>query len=462
MIAAIAPELAEPVSWWVISFKLMVVAFLVLLNGFFVAAEFALVKIRDTQLEPLIKEGHGAAKVARRIVRNLDAVLSACQLGITLASLGLGWVGEPVFSDILRPLYDALGVGPDLRHNISFLVGFSIITFLHIVVGELAPKSWAIQQPLTVSLLVSHPMSWFQKLSFPFIVALNAAAQWILRRFGIEPASEAEHAHTPDELRLLVSSSQRHSGGTDLGHSILLNAMDLQFRRVRDIMRPRHEIEVLDTKATMTECLDLAEKTRYSRFPICENGDIDRARGVAHFKDLVAMRMRARTAEDLLPVGRKIIYVPPTARLETALKRLLDRKLHMALVVDEYGGVMGLVTLENILEELVGQIQDEFDQEKPLVQPLTEGLWEVHGSLPLHELAELAGEPIDEPDIVTASGLMIQRLGGFPKDGDIVKLEGATLTVLETDGRTISRLTVSRPKEEALEEDEQTGPSGAD
>jgi CBS domain containing-hemolysin-like protein len=452
-------------SWPIIAVKLMVVGFLVVLNGFFVAAEFALVKIRDTQLEPHIKEGHGGAIVARKIIHNLDAALSACQLGITLASLGLGWVGEPVFSDILTPVYNAFNVAEGLRHNISFVVGFSIITFLHIVVGELAPKSWAIQQPLTVSMLASRPLALFHRISFPFIWMLNAAAQWILRRFGIEPASEGEHVHTPDELRLLVTSSRRHSGGgTDLGHSIVLNAMDLQLRRVKDIMRPRHEIEVLDTKASIAECLDVAEKTRFSRFPICEHGDIEHTRGVVHFKDLVAMRMRARTGEDLLPTARKVIYVPPTARLETLLQRLLERKSHMALVVDEYGGVLGLVTLENILEELVGQIQDEFDQEKPLVQALTDGLWEVHGSLPLHELAELAGEPIDEPNIVTASGLMIQRLGGFPKDGDTVKLDRATLTVLETDGKTISRLTVSRPKEEPPEGSHDTEhiASGAD
>jgi len=441
----------EDPSVGMILLKLFVVAFLVLLNGFFVAAEFALVKIRDTQLEPFIKEGHGGAKMARRVIRNLDAALSACQLGITLASLGLGWVGEPVFADILTPVYNWLQVDENLRHKLSFIVGFSIITFLHIVLGELAPKSYAIQQPLTTSMLVARPLQWFSKLSFPFIWVLNHTAMWILRRFGIQAVSEAEHAHSPGELRLLVATAQKHSAGTSLGQSIVLNAMDLQQRRVQDVLRPRQEIVSLDTQASMTECLDIAEKSRYSRFPLCEGGDLEKARGVVHYKDLIALRMRARSGADLLPYARKIVFVPPTARLETVLKTLLDRKMHMAFVVDEYGGTIGLVTLENILEELVGQIQDEFDQEIPLIQKTGENTWELQGILPVHDLAELVGEALEEKDVSTASGLVTQLLGGFPKVGDTVQLPSATLTVLETDGRTISKIALKKDPAAPLE-----------
>lgn len=437
----------ENPSLLVIIFKLFVVMFLVLLNGFFVAAEFALVKIRDTQLEPLIKEGHGGAKVARQIIRNLDAALSACQLGITLASLGLGWVGEPVFEAILTPVFNWLQLESEtLRDRLSIVVGFSVITFLHIVLGELAPKSYAIQQPLTTSMLVSRPLQWFAKISFPFIWVLNHAALWILRRFGIESVSESEHAHSPDELRLLVVGSQKHSVGTSLGQSIVLNAMDLHRRRAQDVVRPRHEIVSLNTEASMTECLDIAEKSRYSRFPICEGGDLEKVRGVVHYKDLVALRIRARTAADLLPYARKLVFVPPTARLETVLQTLLDRKMHMAFVVDEYGGTIGMVTLENILEELVGQIQDEFDTEKPLVQSAGENNWEVQGTLPLHDLAELAGEPFEE-DVLTASGLVTQRLGGFPRTGDTIQLSKSLLTVMETDGHTVTKIAVKKEPE---------------
>jgi CBS domain containing-hemolysin-like protein len=447
-----------------IAIKLFAVFILVLLNGFFVAAEFALVKIRDTQLDPLIRKGSRAARVARKIIGNLDASLSACQLGITLASLALGWIGEPVFSSLLTPVLNAFQIeSSQLRESLSFLVGFSALTFLHIVAGEQAPKWYAIQQPLPTSIFVAYPLKWFHKASFPFIWLLNHASLWLLRRFGIEPSGEGEGAHSHDELRVMVATSQRHAGGTDLGRSIVLNAMDLHRRRVRDVMRPRHEIIVLNTEASMTEALDLAEKSRYSRFPISEGGDLDRIRGVIHFKDLVGWRMRAKTAEDLVPAARKLVYVPPTARLEKVLQVLLERKLHMAFVVDEYGGTVGMVTLENILEELVGQIQDEFDQEKPLAEPAGDNTWTIQGNFPLHELAELAGEPLDEgQEVVTASGFVTQRLGGFPKVGDVVQLTRSTLTVAETDGRTISKLTLKKQPEPPTEGESEPTPQGAD
>lgn len=442
----------ESDSAGMIALKLIAVLVLVLLNGFFVAAEFALVKIRDTQLEPLIRKGSRVARVTRKIVGNLDASLSACQLGITLASLALGWVGEPVFTALLTPALDALHIQSlELRHTLSFIVGFGAMTFLHIVAGEQAPKWYAIQQPLPTSLFVAYPLKWFHKISFPFIWILNHASLWLLARFGIEPAGEHEGSHSQEELRVMVSSAQKTSGGTDLGRSIVLNAMDLHRRRARDVMRPRHEIVVLHSEWSMTECLDLAEKSRYSRLPICDGGDLDKTRGVAHFKDMVALRLRAKTAEDLLRVSRKLVYVPPTARLEKVLQILLDRKIHMAFVVDEYGGTIGLVTLENILEELVGQIQDEFDQEKPMSQRTRDNTWEIQGNLPLHDLAELAGEPLEADDVVTASGFVTQRLGGFPKVGDTLQLTRATLTVADTDGRTISRMILTKQPEPSSE-----------
>lgn len=447
-----------------IALKLFAVFILVLLNGFFVAAEFALVKIRDSQLDALVRKGSRAARVTRKILANLDASLSACQLGITLASLALGWVGEPVFSALLTPVLNAFNIqSPELRHSLSFLVGFSALTFLHIVAGEQAPKWYAIQQPLPTSLFVAYPLKWFHKASYPFIWLLNQASLWLLRRFGIEATGEGEGVHSHDELRVMVATSQQHAGGTDLGRSIVINAMDLHRRRARDVMRPRHEIVVLNTESSMTEALDLAEKSRYSRFPISDGGDLDKIRGVIHYKDLFGWRLRAKTAEDLIPAARKLVYVPPTARLETVLKILLERKLHMAFVVDEYGGTVGMVTLENILEELVGQIQDEFDQEKPLAEPLGDNTWSIQGAFPLHDLAELAGEPLDEgQEVVTASGFVTQRLGGFPKNGDVVQLTRSTIKVAETDGRTISKLTLTKLPEPSAEEDGEAAAEGAD
>ena len=428
-----------------IALKLLAVFVLVLLNGFFVAAEFALVKIRDTQLEPLITKGSKRARTVRAVIGNLDASLSACQLGITLASLGLGWVGEPVFAAITSPFLNLLHVESEtIRHSISFFAGFSTLTFLHIVAGEQAPKWLAIQHPLPTSLWIAHPLRWFHRASYPFIWLLNHASLWLLRRFGVDAVNEGEIAHSEDELRLLFTSSENRASGTALGREIVLNALDLKRRRVRDAMRPRQEITLLSTGSTIAECLDLVEKTRFSRFPLCTEGDLDKALGVIHIKDLYAVRAKARQGADLAPIARKIIYVPPAARLEKVLQLLLERKLHLALVVDEYGGTIGMITLENILEELVGQIQDEFDQEKPLLEKSGDGVWEFAGTLPLHELSELVGTDLREEEIATVNGFVMHRLEGFPKPGDTRRLGDYELRVEAMDGLRVDRLKLTR------------------
>ncbi len=439
------------------------VFFLVFLNGFFVAAEFAIVKIRDTQLVTLEEKGNKRAIVARRIVKNLDASLSATQLGITLASLGLGWFAEPIFASLLAPLLDrlitgevhlgSLSIGAEkLKHSISFAVGFSVITFMHIVMGELAPKSMAIQKPLPTTLWVALPLELFYKISYPFIWMLNNTSQWMLRMVGIHPASEAELIHSEEELRMLFTSSHEHEGGSELQRKIVFNAMDLKRRIVRDVKRPRQEITCLDTEATIAECLEVAEKTRYSRFPLCEAGDVDKTLGVVHFKDLYALRSRAKTGRDLKSVARKLIYVPETARLEKLLALFMERKLHFAIVVDEYGGTTGMVTLENILEELVGQIQDEFDQEKPLLVQLSETMWDIDGSLPLHELGELVGEELQEEGVTTTSGWVTQQKGGFPRNGDELVIGEFVLRVEEMDATRVARLRLTQsPKEVKVE-----------
>lgn len=429
-----------------VTLSVFLILFLVFLNGFFVAAEFAIVKIRDTQLETLINKGDRKATIARLIVSNLDASLSATQLGITLASLGLGWFAEPVFAKLLEPLMT--GLSPQIQHTASFVIGFSVITFMHIVLGELAPKSLAIQKPLPTTLWIALPLHWFYRASFPFIWALNQTSLWILRRVGVEPVSEADIMHSEEELRLLLSTAQRASGASSFGRDIVLNSFDLRRRIAREVMRPRKEIVALDTDASIAECLDVAEKTRYSRFPLSEKGDLDKTLGVVHFKDLFAMRLKARSGADLASVARKLIYVPETAQLEKLLQLFLDRKLHFAIVVDEYGGTLGMVTLENILEELVGQIQDEFDQEKPLTHKIADDQWEIDGALPLHDLSELVGEPLQEEGITTSSGFVTQRLGGFPKPGDILEVGDFQIKVEAIDGLRVSKLTLKKKPSE--------------
>jgi magnesium and cobalt exporter, CNNM family len=429
----------------VIALKLLAVIVLVFLNGFFVAAEFALVKIRDTQLTPSAARGDRRAGVARMILRRLDAFLSAAQLGITLASLGLGWIGEPVFSALLQPVFGWLQIeSARLQHGLAFVIGFSAITFLHISAGEQAPKWLAIQRPLPTTLWVAYPMLAFYYVSYPFVVVLNRASQWMLTQAGLEFTSEAEGRYSEEELRLLVAAGQKQSGAAPVGRNLVLNALDLRHRIARDVMRPRQEMTVLGTEATIAECLEIADKSRYSRFPLCEGGDLDKTLGVVHIKDLYAMRIKARSAADLLPAARKLIYVPETARLEKLLQFFLERKLHLAIVVDEYGGTLGMVTLENILEELVGQIQDEFDTEKPLLVRVSEGAWDVAGALPLHELEELVGTPLRAEGITTTSGWVTHRLGGFPKAGDSLTVGDYDLRVEEMEGTRVGRLKLTR------------------
>jgi len=427
------------------SLKLLAVVVLVFVNGFFVAAEFALVKLRRTQLDTLVAKGQRRASMALRLITHLDATLSATQLGITSASLALGWIGEPVFFTILGPLMKALHV-ESLRtaHTLSFIIGFSAITFLHIVAGELTPKYVAIKNPLATALFASHPLRGFYRVSFPFIWLINSAANWLLRRLGLDPASNTELVHSEEELRLLFSATHKESTATTLGREIVLNALDLRRRIARDVMRPRQEIVFLDTDATVAECIDIAEKTRFSRFPICEGANLDKTLGVVHIKDIYAMRLKARTAADLLPAARKIIYAPETARLEKLLQLFLERKLHLGIIIDEFGGTRGLVTLENILEELVGQIQDEFDQEKPALVKTGENSWSLLGSLPLHDLSSVVGQSLEEEGISTTSGWVTHRLGGFPKVGDVLDLGNFRLRVEEVDGMRVASLKLER------------------
>jgi CBS domain containing-hemolysin-like protein len=425
--------------------QLVAVALLVLLNGFFVAAEFALVKIRETQLLTLANKGHRRAKTALEIVGKLDTALSATQLGITIASLGLGWLGKPAFAALLAPLIRFLNVGQEEADWIAFAIGFSAITFLHIVAGELAPKSIAIQKPLVVSLWVAKPLQLFYRLFYSAIWALNHAAFWLLRRCGLEPISETQLAHSEEEIRLILAQNRSRTKRPSLGHDVALNAFELSKRLVREVMHPRHEITVLDTEATISGCMEVAERTRYSRFPLCEHGDLDKTLGVVHSKDLVSLRDKAKLGRDLQAVARKLLFVPETAHLDKVLGLLLERKAHMAIVVDEYGGTVGLVTLEDVLEALVGPIEDEFDEEKPLLRQTGCQSWELDGALPMHKVAELIGEPVeDSHQVSTVSGWILQRLGRFAKKGDTVCVCDWTLRVEAVAGTRISQLSLAR------------------
>ena len=424
-----------------IALKILAVLALVLLNGFFVAAEFSLVRIRETQLDTLVTKGWRRAKMARHIVRNLNSYLSATQLGITMVSLGLGYLGEPIFSSLLTPVFGWFGMdSSEWIKTISFIVGFSVLTFLSVVAGELAPKWLTIQKPLPIALWSAYPLHWFYIALYPFNRLLNRAARFLLERTGISPDAKADGGHSEEELRLVLASAQNTTGG----RNIVLNALDLRHRVVREVMRPRQEVAAFNSDATVADCLALAERTRYSRFPLCEGGNLDKTHGVVHIKDLYALRDKARTAADLLIAARKLIYVPETARLERLLQLFLERKLHFAFVVDEYGGTLGIVTLENALESLVGQIQDEFDAEEMQLVHTSENVWEVAGTLPLHEMEKIIGTVAHDESVTTASGWLTEKLGGFPQTGNLLMVGNFELRVEEMDGPRVARLKITK------------------
>ncbi len=425
-----------------IALKILAVLALVLMNAFFVAAELAMVRIRDSQLASLAEKGNRRARTARHILAHIDVYIGATQFGITMVSLGLGMAVEPVFHDLLEPLFGLVGVTAEpVRHRIALGVGFFTNCYLLIVAGELVPKAVAIRRTLPAALLTAGPLIWFYRLSFPFIWLLNRSSQLILKWLGIG-ADELHGAQSEEELRVILAATQ----GSPDRRNLILNALDLRHRTAREVMRPRNEVTMFASGATMVECLAIAEKTRYSRFPICDDGDLDKARGVVHIKDLYACRDKAGTAADLLPLARKLICVPETARLEKLMKRFLEKKSHFAFVVDEFGGTLGIVTLENAMEALVGQIQDEFDAEATQFVRRSENVWEVSGTLPLHDLEKIIGGVAHDESVATASGWVTQRLDGFPKAGDVFAAGDYELRVEEMNGLLVGRLKITRVK----------------
>jgi len=420
--------------------KILAVVALVLMNALFVVAELAMVRIRDSQLAPLAAKGNRRARTARHIVAHIDSYIGATQFGITLASMALGVLVEPVFRALLEPVFPLLKISSEqTRGTIAIVVGFFVNCYLLIIAGELVPKAIAIRRTLQTSLWVASPLNWFYRISYPFIWVLHRSSQIVLRWLGFA-GGELHDRHSEEELRVVLAAAQGAGDRRDL----ILNALDLRHRTAREVMRPRNEITAFDTSASVAECIALAEKTRYSRFPICENGDLDKTLGVVHIKDLYALRERAKTAAELLPLARPLFYIPETASLDKLLRRFLDRKSHFAIVVDEFGGTVGIVTLENALEALVGQIQDEFDTEKSELVRLGENIWEAAGTLALHELEKIIGTVPHGENTTTASGWVTEKLGGFPKPGDYLSVGDFDLRVEAMDGPRVAKLKVSR------------------
>src|SRR5436305_14198664 len=364
--------------------KLMTVMALVLVNGFFVVAEFALVKIRDSQLKTLADTGVKRASLVKQIRDNLNAYLSACQVGITAASLGLGWVGEPFLARMLQPFFGISGIeSTAVIKSISFTLAFSAITFLHIVLGEQAPKILAIRKSMSAALFVSAPLRLFYAIFKPAIWFLNAASNWVLRRvIRVEPIAAGELVHSEEEVRLIVRESAKSAEVTPLGRELVFNALDLRDRVVRDIMTPRGEIVFLDVDDGFDTNVNKDIESRHTRFPLSRE-NVDNTVGLIHIKELLPMMRDPHP--DLKKIKHELLPVPEMMPLENLLRLFLSKHAHVAIVVDEFGGTVGLVTLENVLEELVGDIQDEFDFEKEEFRKISANEFSVDGALGVYD-----------------------------------------------------------------------------
>jgi CBS domain containing-hemolysin-like protein len=427
----------------VIVFNLLGVFFLVFLNGFFVAAEFALVKVRGSQLDPLIEEENARASLARHILEHLDSYLSATQFGVTLSSLALGWVGEPYMTRLLQPFFFLLGIE---HHGViawtSVGLGFAIITFLHIILGELAPKYLSIRDPLGMSLMLVRPLKLFYVIFQPAIWLLNVSSNLILKKMlRIGPVGGPELAHSEEELRIILSESAKSEEVTSLGKEILINALDMRRRVVRDITTPRKEVIFLNTEDPFEENLRRAQESRHTRFPLCE-GHLDNAVGLVHIKDL--FKMIREPNPDLTSIKRDLLPIPEMMPLEKLLTFFLTKHAHLALVVDEFGGTAGIVTLDNVLEELVGDIQDEFDTETPEFKRVSTDEFLVEGTLGLYELNDLAGIELESEDVSTIGGYVTHLLGHLPKPGEHVKIDDYQATVTKSDNRRVIQIEFKR------------------
>ncbi len=413
---------------------LLIFVVLLLVNAFFVAAEYAYVRVRGTQLQELIEAGSARARKAMRILLSLDSYISAIQLGVTLAALGLGLVGEPVVGRIVEPLFEPLGaVSPVVVSVVSFLVAFSLVTYATVVIAELAPKYLALERALPLALWTAYPLDLFHTVMRPFTTVINRSALGVLRLFGVRPGVEAQ-AHSAEELRMLVAASTKNGILQESERILVGNALDFAETLVRQVMVPRTEIVAVPDDTTVGGVMQVLAQSPFTRLPVYRD-DLDHIVGVIHVKDIVGA-VQAKAVSDVM---RKPLYLPETAHLDRALAQFRRERVQLAIVIDEFGGTAGLVTLEDVIEELVGEVQDEFDREAPMLREES-GVYLINGLMTLPDVRdrlglELADEPYD-----TVGGMVFGRLGRLARVGDSVDAEGYRFTVTAIDGRRVAQV----------------------
>jgi CBS domain containing-hemolysin-like protein len=428
-------------------FEILLTVFLVLLNGFFVAAEFSIVKVRHSQIQIKAEQGNKYAKRSQHIIEHLDTYLSATQLGITMASLGLGWIGEPVVAKMISAILHLLNisVSSDTLHTISLPIGFLTITILHIVFGELAPKSIAIRKSEQTTLFIAYPLQWFFYIFRPFIWLMNAISNSFLNIIGIQPVGEHE-IHSTDELKLLVEQSKDGGEIEKENYDIIKNAFDFTDHNAKQIMIPRQQVFALENTLTSDEIIEQIIENGYSRIPIYD-GSIDNIIGILYAKDILKEHYRSKkiNVEGLL---HKVYYVYENKQISEVLADFQKQRIHLAVIIDEFGGTQGIITLEDILEELVGEIQDEDDDEKPMVEVKENNTYIVQATQSLSDINELLPFEIElSENYNTLAGLVLYLFNRIPKLNDKIMYENYEITILKIQHRTIQSVMLKVIKE---------------
>lgn len=430
--------------------NLLLVFLLVALNGLFVAAEFAFVKLRLQEVKILAEQGGRTPKLLENIISNLDAYLSACQLGITLASLGLGWVGEPLVAKSLEPLFEHFDIPESKVHYVAFPVAFMFITFLHITLGEQVPKILAIKKYKPTSLAVSMPISIFYKIFKPFIWILNEVSNLMLRVIGIQASSEHGEVLSEDELRAILLESASGGHLTLRERLLMENVLDLEDKIARRYMIPRNQIIYLNKNDTMEEKLKKASESNHTRLPLCD-GDLDNVVGVVHVKDIFQSLARNEKLTHLVDVAREATFLPETVALDVLLREFQKNNSVLAILVDEYGIVSGMITLENVLEELVGPIQDEFDSETPLIIKKGTDSFEVDASCTVDLVGKMLEIEVSDKNADTIGGVLIEEFGHIPDVGEIIVVDNHEYKVLDAEPKRIKKLGIRKLNTDEIE-----------
>lgn len=429
--------------------NLFLVALLILLTAFFVATEFAIIRLRSSRVDQLISEGRNHALAVRRVQSNLDGYLSACQLGITITALGLGWLGEPTVEKLLHPLFDAFGLGPDASSLLSFIIAFASITFLHVVLGELAPKTLAIHKAEQISLLTAKPIMWFYKVMYPFIWLLNGSANMLVRMFGLKPAKEHEEAHSEEEIQIIMSESYQSGKINKAEYGYVNRIFAFDDMQAREIMVPRTDMVCLFTNHSFHENLDIIRREQYTRFPIAKESK-DNIIGMINTKQFFLRYPDEPDNFDFTQLIQPVLTVPEYMPLNALLKRMQKERVHIAILVDEYGGTSGLITMEDILEEIVGEIRDEFDaDEVKEIEQLDEGKYLLDGKVLLSQINALYGTSIDNEDVDTIGGWLYTRNPEI-QVGEVLTYENLRFVVVKKDNHRIRKIEATRflPMEE--------------